>query len=100
MASQESKYDMTITLYKFKEDNRVFTFDYSRVPEIIAGDTITTAGTVACSPVGLTIASASTSGSLVQVRISGGAAGDYDVIAAPTTSSGSTLFAKEKLQVV
>lgn len=65
------------TLPKTAAEVRVYEFDFSAQPEIRVGEqTITSVESITVTPSGeLTLGSASISGALVQVQISGGVAG-------------------------
>ncbi len=86
---------------------RVYCFDFTREPELIAGETLDTPTVPAVS--GLTIGSPSVlaaafdgvqAGKGVKVQVSGGTAGTvYEVECRCTTSGGATLVSVFKLSV-
>jgi hypothetical protein len=96
------------TLEKIAAEARAYVFDFSRYPEVISGETISSPVTPAVS--GLTIGSPTVtsatidgvpSGKGVKVTISSGTAGTtYTVDCRVTTSGGSTLIRRMQLRVI
>jgi hypothetical protein len=90
-----------ITLRKLPAEARLYLFDFSRFPEVIAGETLSSPAVPASDPAGLTIGSAAVSavvrdgipaGQAVEVMISGGTADvTYEVEGRAVTSGGATL---------
>lgn len=89
------------TLRKLPAENRLYVFDFSDFPEVLAGETLSLPVVPASSPTGLTIGTPAVSavargdvpaGQAVEVMISGGTAGiDYQVEGQATTSGGAKL---------
>jgi len=96
------------TLTKVAAENRVYLVDFSKYPEIVAGETIASSTVPAVT--GLTLGSTSTistatdgvpAGKGVKFTISGGTAGTtYSVDCQMTTSGGSVLVRRFQLQVI
>jgi hypothetical protein len=82
---------------KLPEESEVFSFDFAA--RLGAGQAVSSA-TVTATPAGLTLGAASVSGSVVSVRISGGAAETvYDVRALATLNDGDVKGYCAKLKV-
>ena len=71
---------------------RTYSFDFSKFPEIVAGDTLTGTPTITVAGTGLTLGSPSISSNLVKVQISAGTNGTVYVMKCQcSTVGGSTL---------
>lgn len=92
------------TLYKYPEETRTYSFDFSNQVEIAGGETLSdgtaTVTYISTGDVGLTIGDATVSGTTVLAEISGGVLGTtYVVVAVVDTSGGSTIAAAGKLKI-
>lgn len=70
------------SLKKFKNESRLYDFDFSAQTEIAAGQTIASVTSITSTPFGLTLGSSviAPAKKIVQVRISGGVVGiKYDL---------------------
>lgn len=87
------------TLYKFAQETRLYTFDFSLMEELRHGDSIASC-TVTSSPGSLTVGSPAIVGQTVQVVLSAGNGGTlYTLTCIIVTSSGASLEGQGFLQV-
>jgi hypothetical protein len=90
------------TYEKGVAQNRAYYFDFSLWPELIGTGAAIVSATVTVTGVGLTVAAPIlTSAARLQVRVSGGTAGQvYTLTCAATTSAGDTLVQKGSVSVI
>lgn len=81
------------SLTKNVADDRIYTFDFAALEELVAGQTISSA-TVTAAPSGLTIGSPSVVGATVRADISGGTAGVGYILTVTITTNASAVYAE------
>lgn len=78
------------TLYKQPSESRIYTMDFSA--NMSSGETLVAVTSFTVSPAGLTYTSATPSGQVVAMRLSGGTDDvQYKITVVVTTSAGNTL---------
>ena len=79
---------------------RLYVFDFSLLPELVAGDTLAGPPVITATPAGLTVGTPGISGKTVTATITAGTVErDYQVSCSCTTAGGSTLVCEGRLEV-
>ena len=92
----------TATLIKYGPEVRTYDFDFSLLPEIAGGDTLTGTPTLTATPTGLSFSAITifSANQKVKFTISGGTAGQlYVVRCQVNTAAGETLIGEGELQL-
>ena len=86
-----------VQLKRYSGWNSTWYFDFKNLPQIIAGQTISSAGTISvvAGGAGLTVGSGTVSGTQVTFKVSGGTAGVNYTLSCPITLSGGDVVTWE-----